>query len=65
MKPKVPAAIITGTMASPSRPSVMLTAFPAPTITKPPNTTKNQPMSKMSSFEKGSASLFESAGVEM
>jgi hypothetical protein len=35
MKPKVPAAIITGTMASPSSPSVMFTALPAPTITKP------------------------------
>ena len=37
MKPKVPAAIITGTMARPSRPSVMFTALPAPTITKPAN----------------------------
>ena len=65
MNPNVPAAIITGTMASPSRPSVILTALPAPTMTNPPKTTKNQPRSKMSSFEKGKASFCESAGVEM
>ena len=34
MSPKVAAAIITGTMASPSRPSVRFTALPAPTMTK-------------------------------
>ena len=37
MSPKVPAAIITGTMASPSSPSVRFTALPAPTMTKAPN----------------------------
>ena len=43
MTPKVPQAIITGTMARPSRPSVMFTALPAPTMTKAANSTKNQP----------------------
>ncbi len=36
MMPKVPAAIITGTMARPSRPSVRFTALPDPTMTKAP-----------------------------
>jgi hypothetical protein len=31
--PKVPPAIITGTMARPSRPSVKFTALPKPTMT--------------------------------
>ncbi len=34
MKAKLAAAIITGTMASPSSPSVRFTALPAPTMTK-------------------------------
>ena len=33
MRPKLAAAIITGTMARPSRPSVRFTALPAPTMT--------------------------------
>ncbi len=37
MKPNVPQAIITGTIARPSRPSVIFTELPAPTITKAPN----------------------------
>ena len=41
--PKLAAAIMTGTIASPSRPSVRLTALPAPTMTNAPNGTKNQP----------------------
>ena len=36
MMAKAPAAIIEGTMASPSSPSVRLTALPAPTITTAP-----------------------------
>ena len=45
MRPKQAAAIMTGTMASPSSPSVRFTALPAPTITKQANGTKNQPSS--------------------
>src|SRR5262249_23120196 len=41
--PKHPVAIITGTIASPSRPSVRFTALPAPTMMNAPNMTKNQP----------------------
>ena len=42
MKPKQPAAIITGTMARPSSPSVRLTALPAPTITNAPKSDEEQ-----------------------
>jgi hypothetical protein len=43
MTPKLAAAIITGTIARPSRPSVRFTALPAPTMTKAPKNMKNQP----------------------
>jgi hypothetical protein len=56
MTPKAPAAIITGTIASPSSPSVRLTAFPAPTMTKAPNRTKKSPRSSRKSLKKGKAS---------
>lgn len=55
MTPKEAAAIITGTMASPSRPSVRLTALPAPTMTKPPKTTNMMPILIMKSLKKGKA----------
>src|SRR5262252_6724227 len=54
--PKQPAAIITGTMASPSRPSVRFTALPAPTMMNAPNTMKNQPSGSTSSLKKGKVS---------
>ena len=53
---EVSAAIITGTMASPSRPSVRFTALPAPTMMKLPNMTKNQPSDRTSSLKKGNVS---------
>ncbi|MNL78828.1 hypothetical protein D3C87_2053100 [compost metagenome] len=53
--PNDAAAIITGTMASPSRPSVRLTALPAETMTKPPKTMKNRPRSMLKSLRKGKA----------
>ena len=43
MRAKQPATIITGTIASPSSPSVRFTAFDAPTITKTANGMKSQP----------------------
>ena len=39
MKPKAAAAIITGTMASPSSPSVRFTALEKPAMNTMPNTT--------------------------
>src|SRR5216117_3961169 len=54
--PKLAAAIMTGTMARPSRPSVRFTALPAPTITKAPKITKNQPKLNTMSFRNGIAS---------
>ena len=56
MSAKQPAAIITGTMASPSSPSVRLTAFEAPTITNIANGMKNQPRSISTSLKNGTAS---------
>ena len=53
MRPKLAAAIITGTMARPSSPSVRFTALPAPTMMKAPNTTKNQPRSITKSLKNG------------
>src|SRR5438045_3086930 len=55
MKAKQPAAIIEGTMASPSSPSVRLTAFEVPVITRTPNGTKNQPNSISTFLKKGTA----------
>ena len=54
--PKLAAAIITGTIASPSRPSVRFTALPAPTMMKAPNSTKNQPRLITSSLKNGNTS---------
>ena len=59
MKPKLAAAIITGTMARPSRPSVRFTALPAPTMMKAPNRTKIQPRSMISSLKNGNVSEVE------
>src|SRR5271167_2700458 len=59
---KQAAAIIEGTMASPSSPSVRLTAFEAPMITKTPNGTKNQPSSISTFLKKGKASALASPG---
>src|SRR4051794_40652678 len=52
-KPKQPVAIITGTKARPSGPSVRVTALPAPTMMKAPNTMKDQPSGRISSLKKG------------
>ena len=43
MTPKEAAAIMIGTMARPSRPSVRFTALPAPTMTTQAKGMKNQP----------------------
>ena len=50
------AAMMTGTVASPSSPSVRFTALPAPTMMKAPNTTKNQPSGSTSSLKNGKVS---------
>src|ERR1700744_4601180 len=57
--PKLAAAIITGTMARPSRPSVRFTALPAPTMMKAPNSTKNQPKFSTMSLKNGITSAGE------
>src|SRR6188474_1784428 len=62
MKPKVAAAIITGTMAKPSSPSVRFTALPAPTMIKAPKGMKNQPRSISTDLKKGMASSVASGG---
>ena len=53
MKAKQAATKITGTVASPSSPSVKFTAFEAPTITKTENGIKNQPRFINRSLKKG------------
>ena len=63
MMPKVAEAIITGTMARPSRPSVRLTALPAPTMTKPAKGRKSQPRSTIQPWMKGAASLVAGAAA--
>ena len=60
--PKLAAAIITGTMASPSRPSVRFTALPAPTMMKAPKMMKNQPRSMTSSLKNGNVSEVANGG---
>ena len=55
MKPKVPAAIITGTIASPSSPSVRFTEFPAPTTTKEATSGNRMPSGMIASLRKGIA----------
>ena len=54
--------MITGTIASPSRPSVRFTALPAPTMMKAPNTMKNQPRSTIRSLKNGKVSEVAKAG---
>ncbi len=60
--PKLAAAIITGTMARPSRPSVRFTALPAPTMMKVVKMRKNQPKSMMKSFRNGTARAVDTFG---
>ena len=55
--PKLAAAIITGTMARPSRPSVRFTALPAPTMMKAAKNTKNQPRLSTTSLKNGNTSV--------
>ncbi len=57
--PKLAAAIITGTMARPSRPSVKFTALPAPTMMKAAKNTKNQPRLSTTSLKNGNTSVIE------
>ena len=52
---KLPAAIITGTMASPSRPSVRLTALEEPIITSAPNSGNAKPRGMIRSLNTGTA----------
>ncbi len=52
----VPAAIITGTMARPSRPSVKFTALAAPAITTPPTMMKKMPNGMRKDLKNGTAS---------
>ena len=47
------AAIITGTMASPSSPSVRFTALPAPTTTKAADQREQQPERYQQSLRRG------------
>ena len=56
MTPKEAAAIMIGTMARPSSPSVRLTALPAPTMTKQANGMKNQPRLISKSLKNGKVS---------
>src|ERR1700690_4023874 len=56
MSPSVAAAIITGTIASPSSPSVRLTALPKATMTNGPNSRNAQPKSNTKPLTKGTAS---------
>ena len=65
MKPKQPAAIITGTMASPSSPSVRFTELEAPTITKIAKGMKSTPSGISSSLRNGTASPVDSGSFVM
>src|SRR5689334_9252741 len=60
MKAKQPAAIIEGTMARPSRPSVKLTEFDAPVMTKMATGTKNQPRFTSTFLKNGTANAVPS-----
>ncbi len=62
MNAKHSAAIMTGPIARPSRPSVRFTALPAPTMMKAPKITKNQPRSNTSSLKNGNASEVANGG---
>ena len=61
--PKLAAAIITGTMARPSSPSVRFTALPAPTMMNMAKTTKNQPRLITSSLKNGNTSDVAKVGM--
>ena len=50
---KESATNITGTVASPSKPSVKFTAFDAPIITNKPKGIKNSPMCQIKFLKKG------------
>ena len=54
---KLPAAIITGTIARPSRPSVRLTALEEPIITSAPNSGNASPSGMIRSLNTGTATL--------
>ena len=62
MTPKLAAAMITGTIARPSSPSVRLTALPAPTITSAASGTNSQPSWISTSLRKGSARALDNWG---
>ena len=53
MKVNESATNITGTVANPSSPSVKLTAFDAPIITKRPNGIKNKPIFQIKFLKNG------------
>ena len=53
IKEKDNATNITGTVAKPSKPSVKLTAFEEPIITKIPNGIKNKPIFTIKFLKKG------------
>ena len=55
MTPKAKPAVITGTVASPSSPSVRFTAFDVPTITRSAKTIQNHPRRTSQPFRKGIA----------
>ncbi len=59
------AAIITGTMASPSSPSVKFTALAAPAMVTMPTTTKKRPMGSSRVSRKGTASMPERCGASI
>ena len=54
---KLADAIMTGTMARPSRPSVRVTAGPAPTMMKAPKARMNQPNSERFLVDRSHADL--------
>ena len=65
MSPNTAEAMITGPIASPSRPSVRLTALDAPTITRMAKTTKPTTLSGNStSFRNGKASMYRNGAGE-
>ena len=64
MNAKHAATKITGTVAKPSSPSVRLTAFEEPTITKAAKGIKNQPKLIIRFLKKGKYKLFKSAFSE-
>ena len=53
MRPKLAAAIITGTIARPSSPSVRFTALPAPTMTNAPTSDESATQIEHQLLEEG------------